>query len=151
MAELLKIAPSFYGISMIPKDTWLDYGFALLSIAGSDGEVSDPELEWLTIDLASSVGVDEEIIAKWEDFDYEDADLKEIFTEINARSFASYNKLLIYDAVRMSYADDDYAEEEREKVGEAASILNVSRETVTAIEALVEMERATDKMRMLVF
>jgi uncharacterized tellurite resistance protein B-like protein len=151
MAELLKIAPSFYGISMIPKDTWLDYGFALLSIAGSDGEVSDPELEWLTIDLASSVGVDEEIIAKWEDFDYEDADLKEIFTEINARSFASYNKLLIYDAVRMSYADDDYAEEEREKVGEAAAILNVSRETVTAIEALVEMERATDKMRMLVF
>ncbi len=151
MAELLKIAPSFYGISMIPKDTWLDYGFALLSIAGSDGEVSDPELEWLTIDLAGSVGVDEEIIAKWEDFDYEDADLKEIFTEINARSFASYNKLLIYDAVRMSYADDDYAEEEREKVGEAAAILNVSRETVTAIEALVEMERATDKMRMLVF
>lgn len=151
MAELMKIGPSFYGISMVPKDVWLNYGYALLSIAGSDGDVSDPELEWLTIDLAESVGVDEEIIAKWEEFDFEDTDLKELFTEISARSFASYNKLLIYDAVRMSYADDDYAEEEREKVSEAAAILKVNREAVISIEALVEMERAADKMRLLIF
>lgn len=151
MAELLRIGPSFYGISMVPKDVWVDYGYALLAIAGSDGDVSDPELEWLTIDLAESVGVDDEVVAKWEEFDYEDADLQSLFSEISARSFASYNKLLIYDAIRMSYADDDYADEEREKVGEAAAILQVNREAVISIEALVEMERAADKMRLLIF
>ncbi|MFT4738552.1 MAG: hypothetical protein ACI92W_002675, partial [Paraglaciecola sp.] len=73
--------------------------------------------------------------------------LKEIFNSFNASSIADFNRLLIYDAVRMSCADDDYADEEKEKVMEAASILNLDREAVISIEALVEMERATDKMR----
>ncbi len=145
--DVVKFSPSFYGIQMIPEECWLDYGFALLTIAGSDGEVSDPELEWLTIDLAESVGISEDIIGEWEEFDFEDADLEEIFTNINVKSFASFNKLLIYDAIRMSYADDDYSEEEKEKVYEAASMLKVSNEAVLAIESLIEMERAADKLR----
>jgi hypothetical protein len=50
----------------------------------------------------------------------------------------------------MSCADDDYADEEKEKVMEAALILKLNREAVVAIEALVEMEFATDKMRTLI-
>ncbi len=148
--DVLKIAPSFFGISMVPKESWKEYGFALLTIAGSDGEVSDPELEWLTIDLAIANNVEEDIIAEWEDFEYENADLNEIFTSINVKSFANYNKLLLYDAIRMSYADDDYADEEREKVYEAASLLKINAETVTAIESLIEMERAADKLRLII-
>lgn len=151
MAELVRLSPSFYGITMVPKDCWLEYGYALLTIAGADGDVSDPELEWLTIDLAQSVNADEDIIAQWEEFDYEDADLAGIFSEIKAKSFANFNKLLLYDAVRMSYADDDYAEEEKERVYEAANILKINNESVVAIEALVEMERAADKLRTLIF
>ncbi len=148
--DVLKIAPSFFGISMVPKESWKEYGFALLTIAGSDGDVSDPELEWLTIDLAFANNVPEEIIAEWEEFEYENADLGEIFTSINVKSFANYNKLLLYDAIRMSYADDDYADEERERVYEAASLLKINAETVTAIESLIEMERAADKLRLII-
>ena len=144
------MSPIFYGMSMIPKEYWRDYGYALLTIAGSDGEVSDPELEWLTIDLANSLGVPQEIIAAWEAFDYDDTDLKEIFDSFNSSSIADFSRLLIYDAVRMSCADDDYADEEKEKVMEAAVILNLNREAVVAIEALIEMEIATDKMRSLI-
>lgn len=145
-----KITPIFYGMSMVPKEFWLDYGYALLTIAGSDGEVSDPELEWLTIDLARSLDVPQDIISSWETFDYDDGELKEIFDSFNSSSIADFSRLLIYDAVRMSCADDDYADEEKEKVMEAAQILNLNREAVIAIEALIEMEMATEKMRSLI-
>lgn len=146
--DLIKIAPTFYGITMVPKEAWKQYGYILLTIAGSDGDVSDPELEWLTIECAKAVGVDEAIIADWEEFDFEESDLEEIFMEFSASSFANFNKLLIYDAIRMSSADGDYAQDERDLVYQAAKILKVSSEAVTAIEALVDLEHAASKLRM---
>ena len=148
--DLVKFAPTFYGISMVQPNVWREYGYALLCIAGSDGDVSDPELEWLTIDLANALHVDEDIVADWEEFDFEDADLEEIFFSFRHASFANFNKLLLYDAIRMCSADGDYAEEEKEKVYEAAKILQVSGESVIALEALVEMEQATHKLRLMV-
>lgn len=148
--DLIKFAPTFYGISMVQPEVWKEYGFALMCIAGSDGDVSDPEMEWLTIDLANSLNVDEEIVADWEEFEFEDADLEEIFYSFQHASFANFNKLLLYDAIRMCSADGDYAEEEKERVGEAAKILQVPTEAVIAIEALVEMEQAAHKLRLTV-
>ena len=146
--DITKITPGFFGITMVPQECWKEYGFALLAIAGSDGEVSDPELEWLTIECAEAVGIDEAIIAEWEEFDFDSADLEEIFYSFNSKSFASFNKLVIYDAIRMSSADGDYAEEEKECVHEAARLLKVSNEAITAIEALVELEHAANKLRL---
>lgn len=146
--ELNKVNPQFYGLSMVPHSSWREYGYALLTIAGSDGDVSDPELEWLTVDVAGSCGVSEEVIADWEDFDYEEADLEEIFYSFNTKTFANFNKLLIYDAIRMSCADGEYAEDEKEHVNKAAQLLKVSAETVLAIEALVDLEHAADKLRL---
>lgn len=148
--DLFNIAPAFYGMSLIPKKYWEEYGNALLIIAGSDGEVSDPELEWLTINLAESLGVDEATVAAWEEYDFEEEELDEVFKKIDSKSVASFNKLLIYDAIRMSYADDDYADDERERLGEAASRLGLSKDMVLAIEALVEQERAIDKLRSII-
>ena len=54
---------------------------------------------------------------------------------------------MLYDAIRMSYADGDFSDKERESVDECARILKVNKETVMAMEALVEMERAADKLR----
>ena len=63
--DIINVAPNFYGMSMVPKDSWKEYGFALLTIAGSDGEVSDPELEWLTIECSEELNVEEDIVAEW--------------------------------------------------------------------------------------
>lgn len=147
-SDLTNISPTFYGISLVPKNKWREYGFALLTIAGSDGMVSDPELEWLTIDLAKEVGVDEEIVADWEDFDFEDADLDDLFTSFSSSTLGGFSKLLIYDAIRMCSADGEYALEEREQVHEAARILRVAPEVVVAIEALVDLEQAAYKLRL---
>lgn len=146
--DLTNISPTFYGISMVPKNKWLEYGYALLTIAGSDGIVSDPELEWLTIDMAKEVGVDEEVVADWEEFDFESAELEDLFASFNSSALASFNKLLIYDAIRMCSADGDYAHEEKEQVMEAARILKVTAEVVLAIEALVDLENAANKLRL---
>ncbi|MEP1034049.1 hypothetical protein [Ekhidna sp.] len=146
--DIFKIAPTFYGITMVPESSWREYGYALLTIAGSDGEVSEPELEWLTIECAKAVGVDEGIIADWEEYDFEEGDLEEIFHDFNTKSFANFNKLLIYDAIRMSCADGEYASDERDQVNHAAQILKVPMETVMAIEALVDLELAANKLRL---
>lgn len=147
-SDLTNISPTFYGISLVPKNKWREYGYALLTIAGSDGIVSDPELEWLTLDLAREVGVDDEILSDWEEFDFEDADLEEVFSSFNSSALGSFNKLLIYDAIRMCAADGEYALEEREQVHEAARMLRVPPEVVVAIEALVDLERAAYKLRL---
>ncbi|MEQ8626347.1 hypothetical protein [Ekhidna sp.] len=149
--DIFQISPTFYGITMVPKDSWREYGYALLTIAGSDGDVSDPELEWLTIECAQAVGVDESMIADWEEFDFEEGDLEEIFYNFNSSSFANFNKLLIYDAIRMSSADGDYAQDEREQVHHAAQILKVPMDSVMAIEALVDLEHAANKLRLTIF
>lgn len=146
--DIIKIAPSFYGMSMLPKSSRREYGFALLTIAGADGEVSDPELEWLTIECAEALNVEEEVVAEWEEFDFESADLVEIFHSFNTKSFGNFNKLLIYDAIRMASADGEYAPEEKETVHQTAKILKVSNETVLAIEALVDLEHAANKLRL---
>jgi len=144
-----KIAPNFYGISLVPKKFRKEYGFILLNIAGSDGDVSDPELEWLTVSCAKAVGVEEAIVSEWERYDnFGEDDLEELFINLNATSFGNFNKLLIYDAIRMAGADGDYAESEKSRVYQAAKIMKTAPEAVTAIEALVELEKAAEKLRL---
>ena len=143
-----KVSPKFYGLSLVPKDLWKEYGYVLLNIAGSDGEVSDPELEWLTVSCAEAVGIDEEIIKIWEEYDFDEDDLEELFVNLNGASFGNFNKLLIYDAIRMASADGDYAVDEKEQVYYAAKIMKVPAEAVTAIEALIELEQAAEKLRL---
>ncbi len=147
MNEFLTISPTFYGMSIVPKKYWKDYGFALLTIAGADGDVSDPEMDWLTEDLGQSLKVSTELIEAWEEFDWENADLSEIFQRLNPNQITNYSRLMLYDAIRMSYADGDFSDKERESVDECARILKVNKEVVMAMEALVEMERAADKLR----
>lgn len=68
--DLINLAPVFYGITVVPEQHWQTYGYALLTIAGADGEVSAPEMEWLTHDLAEAAHVPKETISSWENFDY---------------------------------------------------------------------------------
>jgi uncharacterized tellurite resistance protein B-like protein len=149
--DLINIAPVFYGISMVPKDHWKNYGYALLAIAGADGDVSDPEMDWLLQDLANAVGVPEDVLAAWEDYAFEEANLDEIFNSFNIHSTVNFSKVLIYDAIRMASADDDFAEDERDRMAEAAGILRVSPEMMLSIEALVDLERAAEKLRITLF
>lgn len=146
-SDNMNLSLKLYGISLVPKNLWKEYGYVLLNISGSDGEVSDPELEWLTVSCAEAVGISEEIVREWEQYDYEEDELEELFVNLNSAVFGNFNKLLIYDAIRMASADGEYAEDERDQVYQAAKIMKVPSEDVTAIEALIDLERAAEKLR----
>jgi hypothetical protein len=56
-------------------------------------------------------------------------------------------RMLVYDAIRMSSADQEYSEKEAAAVGKAAELLGMDTFALRALEGLVQMERAVDKMR----
>ena len=151
LSNFEKVTPAFYGISLVPRRFWREYGLILLNIAGSDGDISGPELEWLTISCAEAVGVEETIVNEWKRYSFEKDNLENLFISLNATSFGNFNKLLIYDAIRMASADGDYAKAEKDRVYEAAKIMKAAPETVTAIEALIELEQAAEKLRLTIF
>ena len=148
MHDMINLNPPFYGVKLVPKKHWKEYGYALLAIAGADGEVSQPEMDWLTLEMAQNVVVPEDIILAWKTFDAPNADLVELFTTFNITTIVSFNKILIYDAIRMSYADNEFSDRERAGVATAARLLNVDKDAIISLEALVELERAADKLRM---
>ena len=41
------IVKTIYGSETISVDSWLNYAYALLIVAGADGEVSEGERNWL--------------------------------------------------------------------------------------------------------
>jgi uncharacterized tellurite resistance protein B-like protein len=149
--DLIDIAPIFYGISVVPKKHWESYGYALLIIAGADGTVSQPELEWLTQELAPAVGIPDEIAEAWEVYEYKESSLEHIFEILKPGNTGNFARLLIYDAIRMASADHDYADKERAIVSKTARILQVPQEVILTIEALVDLEKAAEKIRMTLF
>jgi uncharacterized tellurite resistance protein B-like protein len=149
--DLIDIAPIFYGISVVPKKHWESYGYALLIIAGADGKVSPQEMEWLTQELAPAVGIPDEIASAWEMYDHTNASLEHLFEMLRPGTTANFARLFIYDAIRMASADHNYADKERDIVSKTARILQVPQEVILTIEALVDLEKAAEKIRMTLF
>ena len=145
--DFISLNPVFYGMGLVPQQYWKEYGFALLTIAGSDGELSGPELSWLVSDLASELEVPSTIVDEWKAFDATSADLVDLFASFSFSSIASFNKVILYDAMRMSYADNEFSDNERNAIATAARLLNLDKEALVSIEALVELERAAEKLR----
>ena len=83
---------------------------------------------------------------------YQKADLKTLLSGI-VTDIATWDAApnLVYHAVQMSGADGSYATNERKKVRDAAKLLNVAGDVVLTIEALVDMETATARMRRALF
>lgn len=134
------------GLSSAPFEAYLNYGYALLAIAGADGEVSDPEMNWL-IDHQRMVGAPEEAIAKYKAFDYKNAKLEDLLPKIKGDIPGwSASRTLLYHAIKMARADNDYAKEEQEAVKKAAKFLGVEDDITLALNALVEMEEKVESM-----
>jgi len=135
------------GISQAPLEAYLSYGYALLAIAGADGEVSEAELNWL-LNHQRMVGAPEELIEKYKTFEYKNADLESLLTKITVDvSTWSKSRSLLYHAIQMSRADDDYSLEEQKAVKKAAKLLKVEDDIALALHRLVETEEAITGLR----
>ncbi|MEQ9481617.1 TerB family tellurite resistance protein [Coleofasciculus sp. F4-SAH-05] len=135
------------GISSAPYEAYLNYGYALLAIAGADGEVSTAEMDWL-LNHQRMVGAPEELMEKYKSFDYKSAKLEELLSHITVDvSTWSSSRTLLYHAIQMARADEDYSSEEQKAVNKAAKLLNVEDDIALALNKLVEMEEATNGLR----
>jgi uncharacterized tellurite resistance protein B-like protein len=135
------------GVSGAPYSAMLDYGCALLAIAGADGEVSAAELAWIERHQ-TKMGVPEEIVAQYADFDYRDADLGALIAGIvtDVPGF-EVRRSLLYHAIRASSADRNFAEAERAGVHRAAALIGVSAEVAEALMHLVSVEESATRLR----
>ncbi len=120
----------------------VNFGKALLTIAGADVEVSAKEMTWLT-QHARLAGVPDDIVAEWESFDYKSAKLEDYLSAIlDGEHRAVVAKNMLYNAIQMSQADDEYARPEKEAVDRAAELLNVAPEIVETLESIAKAEGA---------
>ncbi|MEQ8757371.1 MAG: TerB family tellurite resistance protein [Coleofasciculus sp. G1-WW12-02] len=135
------------GISEAPYEAYLNYGYALLAIAGADGEVSTGEMNWL-LNHQRMVGAPEELMEKYKSFDYKSAKLEELLSHIMVDvSTWSSSRTLLYHAIQMARADENYSSEEQKAVKKAAKLLNVEDDIALALNKLVEMEEAANGLR----
>ncbi|RAJ64173.1 putative tellurite resistance protein B-like protein [Streptomyces sp. PsTaAH-130] len=151
MVPMSELSQELYGLSAAPEEAFLNYGKALLVIAGADGEVSEPEFRWL-VEHQYRMGAPEHVIDQYREFDYRNADLKDLLpairTDVDTWQAAPH---LVYHAILMSGADGVYAEEERAQVLRAGRLLGVPDDIVLSLHALVDMERAVHDLRAALF
>jgi uncharacterized tellurite resistance protein B-like protein len=135
------------GISEVPVEAYLNYGYALLAIAGADGEVSEAEINWL-LNHQRLVGAPEEVIEKYKTFGYKNADLESLLSKITVDVPTwSKSRSLLYHAIQMASADEDYSTEERKAVKKAAKLLKVEDDIALALNRLVQTEEAVTALR----
>lgn len=135
------------GISQAPFEAVLNYGYALLTIAGADGDVSEAELNWL-INHQRTVGAPEEAIEAYKTFDYKNADLESLLAKISVDvSTWSKSRTLLYHAIQMARADQNYSSEEQQAVKKAARLLKVEDDIAFSVSRLVEAEEAVTALR----
>jgi uncharacterized tellurite resistance protein B-like protein len=135
------------GISAIPIEAYLNYGYALLAIAGADGEVSEAEFNWL-VNHQRLAGAPEEVIEKYKTFDYKNADLETLLSKISVDvSTWSKSRSLLYHAIQMARADQNYSIEEQKAVKKAGKLLKLEDDVALAIDRLIQTEEAVTALR----
>ncbi|GAA2510968.1 hypothetical protein GCM10023100_03760 [Actinocorallia cavernae] len=151
MVPMSDLCQDLYGLSAAPPEAFLDYGKALLVIAGADGEVGEAELAWL-VDHQRRMGAPEEVIDLYKEFDHRGAQLTDLLpairTDVDTWQAAPH---LVYHAIQMCGADGVYAEAERAQVLRAARLMGVPDDIVLSLHALVDMERAVGDLRAALF
>jgi hypothetical protein len=90
------------------------------------------------------MGVSDAIAAEVERFEIRSARLEDYLPRAASKARA---RLLIYDAIRLACADQDYSDGEREAVARAARALGLDTFTVGTLEGLVQMERTLERMK----
>ena len=97
----------------------------MLAIAGADGEVSEGELNWL-VNHQRLAGDPEEVIEKYKTFEYKNAHLRPLLAKVSVDvSTWSKSRSLLYHAIQMARADEDYSTEEQKALKKAAKLLKV--------------------------
>ena len=93
-------------------------------------------------------GAPEEVIEKYKTFESKNADLEPLLAKVSVDvSTRSKSRSLLYHAIQMARADEDYSTEEQKAVKKAANLLKVEDDIALALNRLVETEEAVTGLR----
>ncbi|HHP7241816.1 MAG TPA: TerB family tellurite resistance protein [Cyclobacteriaceae bacterium] len=137
----------YFGHSFTTYDSLQNYYRLIMSICGSDGNISEAEIDWLEM-TALMAGTPPEIIESLRAFDYRNRDVSEFITNIVTDVHQNFERISLYLAMYMCRADGVYADEEKRTIRDAAHLLNVDQEVIDYLENLVEMEISVDRFRL---
>ena len=152
MTRRKNLQPSNYAIKKYNLTTPIDFDVAvkysgvLMAIASADGYLTEQELDWY-IEEQILIGGTEEYIEAIASIDLRNSNIEDILSEIKDDFPLNCSHCLLYQAIKMSRSDGVYHDKEKAAVARAAKILGVEDGVVASIEALVEMEDATDRLR----
>jgi uncharacterized tellurite resistance protein B-like protein len=127
------------------------YAKTLLVVAGADG-MSTAEMEHFVAWQHAS-GHPASVIEELQHFDYRNADVKQVISAFCALAehTPEAKRVLIYDAIRLSYADGKYSATERKALQEVADEIGVEPTVVIALEGVVSVEIAARQTRLALF
>ena len=132
-------------------DVAVKYGGVLMAIAGADGELGEAEFQWYVDEQAILMVESEEYIETLRKFDWKNAKLEDLLSGIKYDFPLNFRRSLLYQAIKMSRADGVYHEKEKAAAAEAAEILGIDRSGLVSIEAMAELEDATERLRLALF
>ncbi|QXJ21959.1 hypothetical protein AGRA3207_002877 [Actinomadura graeca] len=139
------------GLGAVSGEAAAAYGRILLAIVGADGQVTEPEFDWL-VAHQRSFGVPEHVIDGYVGFDHQSADLDSLLDALDVDVDGwRPGPTLIYHAIQMAGADGVYADAERAKVAAAARRLGVAEDITDVLHHMVAAEAALDAMRTALF
>jgi len=93
-------------------------------------------------------GAPEKVIEKYKTFEYKNADLETLLAKVSVDvSTRSESRSLLYHAIQMARADEDYSTEEQKAVKKAPKLLKVEDDISLALNRLVETEEAVTALR----
>ena len=129
----------------------MNYGGALMAIAGADGELADAELQWYIDEQEILLAEPQEYIDALRQFDWKNANIDKLLNGIRYDFPLNFRRAMLYQAIRMCRADGNYHEREKSIVTRAAKTLGIEHSVVVSLESLAELEEATERLRLALF
>ena len=147
-----KYAQHRYNITQpIDFDVAVNYGAALMAIAGADGELAEAEFQWYIDEQELLLESPDEYIETLRKLDWTSVNLEEVLGGISYSFPLNFRRSMLYQAIKMSRADGAYHDREKAAVAKAAEILGIERSVVVSLESMAEIEEASERLRLALF
>ena len=132
--QLTKYAERKYNLTG-PVDFKLavDYSALLLAIAGADGELSKQEMQWYLDEQELLIAEPEEYLTAIREIDWKNVNIEEALKAINYNLPVNFRRAIVYQAIKMCRADNDYHQKEKAVVAKAGQAFHIKPDIV-AIE-----------------
>ncbi|NES81437.1 MAG: hypothetical protein F6K10_08495 [Moorea sp. SIO2B7] len=129
----------------------VNYGGALMAIAGADGELAEAELQWYIDEQEILLADSQEYIEALRKFDWKNANVEDLLSGISYDFPLNFRRSMLYQAIKMCRADGIYHDKEKATVAKAAEILGIESSVLVSLESLAEIEESAARLRLALF